>query len=433
MGSLTASTRPICYGVLKPGPEVPGGVPLLKIQDIAGDRISLSGVQRISRDLDDEFSRSRLNGGEVLLSIQGTIGRVAVVPTELAGANISRTLAVIQPDDRVEPAFLAYVLRAVSAAGSYDVGGTTRASLNISTIREMTVPVPPIEEQRRIVALLDDRLSRIEAASGALATVLRRALVWRASVLAAGVRGDLVDEDLSEGSGLDVLAECSATPLTMAGTGDRLWAVPPSWAWTQLGSVASVHVGTTPSRSRLELWNGEVPWVSSGEVAFNRITATRERISRVAATRTRIHPPGTVMLAMIGEGKTRGQAAILDIEATHNQNCAAIRLTPQGLLPEYLYFYLQERYLETRRLASGGNQPALNKAIILQMPVPIPPPGTQRRLVEAFRAQADAEGRLVATAEAAMRAAGGLRRSLLSKTFSGARVSGTGERARTHV
>jgi type I restriction enzyme S subunit len=90
LGQLTATTRPICYGVLKPGPYVEGGVPLLRIVDMAGHVVAQSGYHRISSTLDSEFHRSRLRGGEVLLSIQGTVGRVATVPAALAGANISR-------------------------------------------------------------------------------------------------------------------------------------------------------------------------------------------------------------------------------------------------------------------------------------------------------------------------------------------------------
>ena len=90
LGELTASTRPICYGVLKPGPHDPAGVPLVRITDLMGGGVKSSGLHFISKALDDEFRRSRLNGGEVLLSIQGTIGRAAICPDELAGANISR-------------------------------------------------------------------------------------------------------------------------------------------------------------------------------------------------------------------------------------------------------------------------------------------------------------------------------------------------------
>ncbi|MEX5623970.1 hypothetical protein ABFV62_27985, partial [Pseudomonas syringae] len=93
------------------------------------------------------------------------------------------------------------------------------------------------------------------------------------------------------------------------------------------------------------------------------IKTTKESITEAGykSASTTIHPAGTVMLAMIGQGKTRGQPAILDIEACHNQNTAALRVHSTYCISEYLYYYLYERYEETRRVGSGNNQQALNK------------------------------------------------------------------------
>jgi type I restriction enzyme S subunit len=161
---LTTSTRPICYGVLKPGEYVAGGVALLRIQDLTGNAISMDEVHCISASLDEEFRRSRLEGGEVLLSIQGTIGRTALVPRRLRGANISRTLAVIAPDESLDRRFLYYYFQHLAFEDAYETGGSTRASLNIGTIRSMTVPVPPLAEQCRIVAAMDEQFSHIHRA-----------------------------------------------------------------------------------------------------------------------------------------------------------------------------------------------------------------------------------------------------------------------------
>src|SRR5207245_2411142 len=115
-------------------------------------------------------------------------------------------------------------------------------------------------------------------------------------------------------------------------------------------------------------------WVSSGEVAFCRILRTRETISPQAVTSPdRLHPAGTVLLAMIGEGKTRGQAAILDVPAAHNQNSAAIRIDQSQCTPEWLFYVLMGRYEETRRAGSGAQQPALNRARVAALSVPLPP------------------------------------------------------------
>jgi type I restriction enzyme S subunit len=110
-------------------------------------------------------------------------------------------------------------------------------------------------------------------------------------------------------------------------------------------------------------------------VAFCRIKETRETISEKGFKNSsvRLCPIGTVLLAMIGEGKTRGQAAILDIPACHNQNSASIRVSDTPIPPEYIYHFLRFRYEITRATGQGGNQPALSGEIVKSIQIPLPP------------------------------------------------------------
>ena len=155
LGELTETTRPICYGVLKPGPFIEDGVPLVRITDMDSPVLGPQGMYRISRELDVEFRRSRLRGNEVLLSIQGTVGRVSRCAPELAGANISRTIAVIDCDQRMMNEFLVLLLERKESEGSFNSVGSTRASLNISEIRKIKVPLPPANEQQYIIQVAE--------------------------------------------------------------------------------------------------------------------------------------------------------------------------------------------------------------------------------------------------------------------------------------
>ena len=155
LGELTERTRPICYGVLKPGGRRAGGVPLVRTCDIASNFFDDSDLYPISHELDEEFRRSRLKGGEVLLSIQGTIGRVAICPEDYAGANISRTVALIEPDSTVSNRYLYWYLRSLGERNAFVTTGSTRASLNIGQPRKLHIPVPRMAEQKRIATILD--------------------------------------------------------------------------------------------------------------------------------------------------------------------------------------------------------------------------------------------------------------------------------------
>jgi len=196
---------------------------------------------------------------------------------------------------------------------------------------------------------------------------------------------------------------------------------PAGWIWSTLGELFDISTGSTPSRSDPTLWDGGIPWVSSGEVAFCRIRSTHETISMsgLGNSATRLNPTGTVLLAMIGEGKTRGQCAILDVPAANNQNAAAIRVSATPIPPEFVYHFLEERYFRSRLESQGGNQLALNGGKVAAMAIPLPPLKEifeiLHRLSDALSAVADTLALLDAEAADAAR----LRQSVLKTAFEG--------------
>jgi type I restriction enzyme S subunit len=136
----------------------------------------------------------------------------------------------------------------------------------------------------------------------------------------------------------------------------------------RIGDVARTTSGKTPSRSRLSYWQpATVPWVKTGEITFAPICQTEEAVSPLAVQECFLPllPPGTVLVAMYGQGKTRGQSAVLEIEATTNQACFAI-LPSDAFVPEYLQYWLRYSYLSLRESSEGrgGNQSNLNGEIL---------------------------------------------------------------------
>jgi len=130
-----------------------------------------------------------------------------------------------------------------------------------------------------------------------------------------------------------------------------------------------------------------------------------------------LHPKGTVLLGMIGEGKTRGQVAILDIEAGNNQNAAAIRVSETDVVPEYVYYFFEKEYEATRRRGSGGNQPALNKARVQSVLFPIPPVAEQTRIVTELEYRFTLIRGIETQLDANLQRAERMRQSLLSSAF----------------
>jgi type I restriction enzyme S subunit len=162
------------------------------------------------------------------------------------------------------------------------------------------------------------------------------------------------------------------------------YVIPKTWVWTVVDKIAQVSIGGTPDRNNTNYWYGKCNWVSSGEVANNYIYTTKEKVTKegLKNSNVRIYPKGTVLVAMIGQGKTRGQTSILEIEAGTNQNVAGLLINNEFIISKYLFYFFLSRYEKTRSKGRGGNQPALNGKIIGETSFPLPPYNEQKRIVE---------------------------------------------------
>jgi type I restriction enzyme S subunit len=152
LDSLIAAGRPICYGVLKPGPHVPGGVPVVRITDYKGDRLDVALVQRSSAAIVVPFMRSTLRTGDLLISIRGTAGRVCVIPQDIDGGNISRDSARISLADIDLQSFVyCYLRSSVFQRFVFDeMRGMAVQGINIQDLRRLPVPVPSRGERQMI-------------------------------------------------------------------------------------------------------------------------------------------------------------------------------------------------------------------------------------------------------------------------------------------
>ena len=160
--------------------------------------------------------------------------------------------------------------------------------------------------------------------------------------------------------------------------------VPNGWKKGVLEDISTISSGGTPNRQVDEYWHGgDVPWVTTTEVKFGVITETEQRITQEGLNNSsaKLFPKDTILLAMYGQGKTRGQVAKLGIEASTNQACAAIQLK-QGFDVDYYFQYLKNQYLNIRGLANSGGQKNLSSGIVKSIHVPIPPLNEQRKIAE---------------------------------------------------
>jgi len=204
---LTNGSRRLGYGVLVPGPDVPGGVPLIRVGDLEGGTVKNADLKQISRSIADQFRKTYLRGGEVLISLVGTIGRTAVVPPHLAGANVARAIGVIPTSDLVsarwvEIWFRSPLVRALMDGKAHEVA---RKTLNLEDVRRAVVALPPRAEQERITTHVEDLDSIGVATNTALLGDLKRCARLRQSLLAWAFTGMLVEQDSNDEPAVQLL------------------------------------------------------------------------------------------------------------------------------------------------------------------------------------------------------------------------------------
>ncbi|WEN42706.1 hypothetical protein CKCBHOJB_02306 [Thauera sp. GDN1] len=320
------------------------------------------------------------------------------------------------------------------------ITGTAQPKMNQAKLNSIVVALPPLAEQSRIVAKVEELMAlcdRLEAEQGHAARVqghwvdaaldqfaesadadqFRRH--WQhlaahfdtlfttpesidrldATLLQLAVRGKLVPQDPNDEPASELLKHIRAEknrlikegkikrdkPLAPITDGEKPYELPKGWEWVRLEVIADIGTGTTPSRSTPEYWNpAEIPWVASGETGNSLISKTAESVSSLAVQQTslRLYPVNTLVIALYGQGKTRGQISELLIEAATNQACAAIvPILSNADHKEYIKQYFRRIYDEIREEAAGGAQPNLNVGKIKSTLIPLPPLAEQSRIV----------------------------------------------------
>lgn len=174
--SLCCQDNSVTYGVVQPGMALAQGVPLIRVNNFQDGRLELSDVMYIAPEIEGKYRRTRLNGGEVLLTIVGSVGQVAVVPRRLAGFNVARAVAVIHPKETIAPEWIAICLR--SPLSQHLLGSrantTVQTTINLKDLRALPIPLPPVTERQIIaefVSALDDRIALLRETNATLEAI----------------------------------------------------------------------------------------------------------------------------------------------------------------------------------------------------------------------------------------------------------------------
>lgn len=303
----------------------------------------------------DFLKNSNLFGGELILSNIGSIGKVFKVPYLDRPMTLASNTVMIKTATPELTDYLYYYF--LSPAGYKSLlsisSGTSMLKFNKTELKKLEIPIPDIDKQRRIIAVMDKVSNLISLRKQQLAK-LDELVKARFVEMFGGIHNSN------------------------------------KYPYKPIKELTDVISGGTPNRDVNEYWEcGTIPWVKTTELQNNLIKKVDEYITEkgLNSSSAKLVPPGTVLIAMYGQGKTRGMTAYLNIEACTNQACACI-LPSDQINQTFLWKFLILSYDDLRGMAKGGNQPNLNGTIIKNYPILYPPRELQEQFA-AFVAQTD--------------------------------------------
>lgn len=328
----------------------------------------------------------------ITVSGRGTIG-FSCLRTEPFSPVVR--LLVLNISNKIEQKYIQNVLTALLERGV----GTSIKQLTVPMLKPKLIPLPPLEEQKRIVAKIEELMPYVDKYDIAYSEVeeLNKKFPedMQKSILQYAIQGKLVEQREEDGTAEDLYKQIQEEKKKLVNEGkikktkvftevteDEIpFDIPESWKWVRLGEIGSWSAGATPSRSNPQYYVGDIPWLKTGDLNDGYISEIPEHISTEALKKTsvRLNPIGSVLMAMYGA--TIGKLGILNIEATTNQACCAC-IPFKGIYNKFLFYYLlgqREYYI---KMGAGGAQPNISKEKIVNSVIPLPPLEEQKRIVD---------------------------------------------------
>jgi type I restriction enzyme, S subunit len=183
----------LSYGILKPGDSDPNGVPMVRVLDIGDGKLSGTEIFMVSEKLANEYKRTRLEEGDIMLAVMATIGRCAIVPPHLSGGNVNRALAVLKLTKEINPKYILYSLLSpqIQTLFQSKKQGAAQARINLGDLRKYCVPIPPLAEQEIIIQLLSDVIDEHELLEQTFRNQLESLSQLKQSILQEAFNGTL--------------------------------------------------------------------------------------------------------------------------------------------------------------------------------------------------------------------------------------------------
>jgi type I restriction enzyme S subunit len=332
-------------------------------------------------------------------------GAFGIVPIELNNALITNEMPCFEINkSKIFPTILIKMIGLPNFIWQLNqlTQGVGRVRIKESMMLSLSLMLPSIKEQKIIVKKLKD----IETEESDLKQEITQQQILlkklRQQILQEAIEGKLTQDWRVKNPNTEPASELlkriqaekqqlikdkkikAQKPLSVITEDEKLFKLPKSWVWCQVNDIANIGTGATPLTSEPSYYGGEFNWMTSGDTGYDYVTHTKLTISKKAIQETncKIYPTKTLVVAMYGQGKTRGQVTELKIDTATNQACVAIQIYIFSVeANQFLKTHFKKIYNEIRKLAQGGAQPNLNMGKIKANVVALPPLPEQKAIV----------------------------------------------------
>lgn len=412
LGDLVDPKRGISYGIVKVGEFVTGGVRVIRGGDIRGGRITIDDDRRVTEEVSRQFRRTVLKGGEIVMNLIAEPGHTAIVPPELAGANVTRDVAVIPLLDRVDHRYVNYCLRSPVSVGWFvsRLQGSVTQKINLGTLADLPVRLPAIAEQRAIVRVLgslDDKIElnrRMNETLEAMAQAIFKSWFVNFEPVRAKAEG-------RQPVGMDA---ATAALFPDSFEGPELGEIPRGWGVGTLGAVAGVNMRSITAAYPHEA----IKYIDISSVTTGTLAGTTPyRISEAPSRAKRLVRHGDTIWSCVRPNR-KSYLFISRPDPNLVVSTGFAVLTPNAVPPTYLYAWVTTDefvdYLAAR--ADGSAYPAVRPDDFASAEVLIPPEPILARFEECVGPMRER----IAHNERESRTLAAIRDALLPKLMSGA-------------
>ncbi|MDK6862872.1 restriction endonuclease subunit S [Nosocomiicoccus ampullae] len=320
----------------------------LSIADM-GEKYVYDSKEEVTNLAVEECRMKVVPKNTVVMSFKLTIGRLGITEKDLY-TNEAIAAFLIKDKNLLLPEYLYYSLKGYNFDHLIDRAAKGK-TLNKRKLSEIYIPLIPIDNQKKIIEILNKAENLL---------VKRQQQIEALSALKQSVFLDMFGDPNS--------TDCK-------------------FVKKRIGEVFEVQTGKTPSRKRIDYWDKEeVPWIKTTEVQNVEINVNEEFITNLAMTESKLKlfSENTILIAMYGQGKTRGQSGILKFPATCNQACAAL-LPNEEMEMQFVWNQLLIQYDSLRALGRGGNQPNLNLSLVRGFEIIVPPNELQKKYADKLK------------------------------------------------